>query len=555
MKKSKLQAKANKYIVEYLKCKNDFNYFCSAYVLLEVPGGDQLFNLYDKQKELIDIIEKDHFGIVLKSRQVGISTTTCGYAAWLTNFYDNTVVGIISKDGKEATDFARNIRGMIEKLPDWLKPKGGGINGRGFAKKTEQSFILTNGSKCYASPVNPQAPEKTLRGKAVTFLIIDEAAFIGKLDIAWTAMVPTLSTAQMLARKAGIPYGTLILSTPNKTTGVGKWYYNKYLNSLSGDDIFKPFIIHWKMIPELADDPLWYQTQCTMFENDPRKIQQELELKFLPSEGSFFDSETVEKMQNSTIIPQEKVKLFNGEIWKFADPVPGAYYLIGVDTATEYGNDKSAVTVWNYETLEQVWEYAGKLPVLDFVKIVKFACSMYRNGICIIESNSCGNQVVEQIKDSPEHDLMVYKEKTGQGNTFKPGLTTSAKTRPLMIDAMYSYVSQFPEMVKSERLALELTGLVTKNSGRVEADIDAHDDLAMSMACAMYVRKYDSSRLMIETDAETSEAGNVISQIVSMNNPNSSLSEFSSAAVIKRVKNNMEDFGGIVNVLDMFDSA
>jgi hypothetical protein len=34
------------------------------------------------------------------------------------------VVGIISKDGNGATDFARFIRGMIEKLPNFLKTKG-----------------------------------------------------------------------------------------------------------------------------------------------------------------------------------------------------------------------------------------------------------------------------------------------------------------------------------------------------------------------------------------------------------------------------------------------
>ena len=43
-------------------------------------------------------------------------------------------------------------------------------------------------------------------------------------------------------------------------------------------------------------------------------------------------------------------------------------------------------------------------------------------------------------------------------------------------------------------------------SGKVEADEGSHDDLAMSMALCMYVRKYDSSRLLIETSKTTEQS-------------------------------------------------
>ena len=162
MRDPKLQKQAQWYVSEYLKCQSSFDYFCRHYVYLELPGGDVLFNPYAKQSELIELITKEHYVITLKSRQIGISTVIQAYSAWLAIFFDNAVVGIISKDGKEATDFSRTIRGMIEKLPDWLKPKKGTM-GRGFNKKTEQSFILTNGSKVFSSPVAPNAPQKTLR--------------------------------------------------------------------------------------------------------------------------------------------------------------------------------------------------------------------------------------------------------------------------------------------------------------------------------------------------------------------------------------------------------
>ena len=499
------------YVTEYLRCKSDFNYYAMNYVLIELPGKDVKINPYQKQKDLIDEITRSHHVIVLKSRQIGISTIVQAYSSWLMVFYDNVVVGIISKDGKEATDFARTIRGIIEKLPSWMKPKGGGKIGgenENFDKKTEQSFILTNGSKCFATTVNPMAPNKVLRGKAVTFLIIDEAAFISNLDSAWTALVPSLSTSQKHAISAGVPFGTIILSTPNGTLGQGQWFYTKYQNAVSSTGIFRPFTIHWKQIPELANDPGWYKTQCEMFDHDPRKIEQELEMKFLTASGTFFEDKVCSMLQENTkdCSPIEISRLFDGEIWVFEKPQPGKHYLIGVDTAPEHGHDKSAITIWDYETLDQVWEYQVKCKVMDFIKVVKFAIAQYP-GTIIIENNSYGNQVMESINES-EYSFYMYKEKRGE-NRILPGLSTNAKTRPLMIDAMYSYVSQFPQMVKSKRLALELIGLTKKPSGKVEAVSGSTDDLALTLAFAMYVRKYDPP-MMIEVNKVAASAFDMI---------------------------------------------
>jgi len=488
MATKQLSQKSIDYVQEYMLCKSNFNYFCETYVWLELPGKDVKFKPYRRQKELIQTVTEHNYVLVLKSRQIGISTVIQVYAAWLAIFYDNCVIGIISKDGAESTVFARTIRGIIDKLPKWMKPKGGNPGDPGFAKRSEQSFILTNGSKCYASPVAPQAPEKTHRGKSITFLVIDEAAFIGNLDEAWTSMVPALATNQMHAREQNVPFGTVILSTPNKTTGKGKWFFDKYTASINKDDIFKPFTIHWKSIPELCGDPLWYKNQCALFGNDPKKIAQELELKFLPSSGSFFTDEISQLLQDIEIEPIEITKLFNGEIWEFVVPQPNTYYIMGVDTASEFGLDKSTIQIFNYQTMEQVCEYSGKCAVLDFIKVIEYLGFRFP-GIIVVENNSYGNQVIETLGRS---DLAsnIYKEKRSE-KLQVPGVSTNANSRPLMIDALYTFVNDFPQMIKSKRYILELLSLVEKASGKVEADSGCHDDLVMAAAFCYYVKKWD----------------------------------------------------------------
>jgi len=465
---------------EFLKCKNDFEYYCKKYVIMELPGRNEIMKPYDKQLELIRFLQKEKHVIVLKSRQIGISTITQVYVSWLCIFYRNVVFGIISKDGPEATSFARKIVSILQNIPSWFGVK--------FIKKSEQSFILSNGCQCYASPVT-KIPSKTLRGKSITFLISDETAFTNDIEEAWTSIVPALSTNHKMARDAGVPYGTIILSTPNKTQGIGKFFYDKYTKSVRNESILKYFEIYWKEIPQLANDPSWYSDQCALLDYDQNKIDQELELKFISTEGNFFSPEICSILQENArnrkpILIQ---KIHGGEFWKFEEFIPSNFYIMGIDTATSFGSDKSTIEIFNYETLDQVWEYQGKCEILDFILVIQFAFACYKNCHVVIENNSCANQVVETLKRTEVYNHM-YKEK--KGTRIIPGLSTNAKSRPLMIDALYSYVSQYPDLVKSKRLALELTGLIDKK-GKVEADKGIHDDLAMATSMAFYVRKFD----------------------------------------------------------------
>jgi len=537
-----------KRIEEYIRCKNDFMYFISNYVYLELPGGNKKIKPYEKQRELLDLIDKDHFVIVLKSRQIGISTIIQSYVAWLTVFHDNVVVGIISKSGDAATKFSRFIMGFIDKLPPWLRPK--------FDKRNERSFILKNGSKVYNMPVDPKNPTNCFRSESITFLIIDETAFVPRISDAWEGIVSSLSTNQMHARNSGVPYGTILLSTPNKTVGMGKFFYLNYMDAVSGDGFFKPFIIHWKMIPELSGDIYWYKNQCAMHKNDPRKIQQELELKFLPTEGSFFDDETNKILQDNPIDPIELQKIFNGEIRVYERPIEGRFYISGVDTATENGEDKSAIVVFDYETMEQVWEYQAKCAITDFGKVIEVVCNTYP-GTLVVENNSVASQLVEGLSRSNYHSMLYKGKLRGNGTSKTPkmisGLPVNIHTRPLIIDALYSNVSNYPHTIRSKALALELIGLVSKKNGKVESDVGCHDDLALAASFCYYVRKYDPP-LMVNFNKN--EQSSDFEEILSFNDDISSHNMTDNGNIMRKVKNDLDkndiDKLGWINTLDFY---
>lgn len=525
-----------KKIKEWFKCKKSFSYFCKNYVMIELPGETVIMDPYGAQLRLIDFIDQWKYVIILKSRQIGISTIVQAYIVWLLVFYKNCTAGVISKDVGEATAFAKVCSSILDNLPAWMKPT--------YTKHSEQSFILSNGSKLYVSAIQPSNPQKTFRGRNITFLVLDEAAHTKYIKEAWVGMSPALVTNQRNARKRGVPYGTIILSTPNKTTGTGAWFYSRYKAARRNEDIFKSMKIHWNTVEEIANDPTWYQTQCQLLGNDIKLIEQELNLKFISGDGAFLPETTVLSLQSENYEPVNKITVQSFEGWFFQTPDPNRYYITGVDTAPEHGFSMSTIEVFDYVTMDQVFEFQAKLSVTDFSNVVKSILPLFP-GCVVVENNSYGNQVMESIKYSDFANMLYFEKKANGRVTY--GLSNNSKTRPLMIDALYSYITQFPESIKSERLKLELIGLVEK-SGRVEAEENERDDLALASSFCYYVRKYDPPTGIQLTTGET--LGH-LKDILSWNEEGDL--ELDNSQIIKKVKENFQEYGGYQNIVDFSD--
>ena len=117
-----------------------------------------------------------------------------------------------------------------------------------------------------------------------------------------------------------------------------------------------------------------------------------------------------------------------------------------------------------------------------------------------------------------------------------------------MIDALYSYVSEFPSMIKSKRIALELIGLIDKK-GKVEADTGCHDDLALTLSFCMYVRKYDPP-LFIDINKGKQ---NAFIDILNLNSPKV-VDVMDNASIMKHVKENVFKFeDALVNTLNFYN--
>ena len=144
------------------------------------------------------------------------------------------------------------------------------------------------------------------------------------------------------------------------------------------------------------------------------------------------------------------------------------------------------------------------------------------------------------------------------GNNLWLSLSTKTVVVTIRIGFLISWIAYsspfeqiFPENVKSQRLALEITGLVTKTNGRVEADTGCHDDLALAYACAMYVRKYDPPLMVSSTQFMGMQSD--LMDVVNFNQ--SETMEMSNAGIMKKVKDNLEDNQmGFIDIMSLYDS-
>ena len=107
---------------EYLKCAKDPVHFMRKYCKIQHPTRGKInFDLYPFQEKSLNEFKDHDYSIILKSRQLGISTLTAGYTLWAMIFNTdfNTLVIAIKQD--TAKNLVTKIRVMQENLPSWLK--------------------------------------------------------------------------------------------------------------------------------------------------------------------------------------------------------------------------------------------------------------------------------------------------------------------------------------------------------------------------------------------------------------------------------------------------
>lgn len=234
-------------IQELTRCKQDPIYFCKKYYMIQHPTrGRTKFNLYPFQEACLKIFLKNPFNIINKSRQLGISTLSSGYALWLMLFHTDKNVLCIATKTETAKNMVTKVKFGYDNLPSWMKIKT--------VENNKLSIRLSNGSQMKAV----SAAGDSARSEAVSLLLIDEAAFIDNIEEVFISAQQTLATGG----------GCIAMSTPY---GTGNWFHRTWVKAESKENNFVPIRLPWTVHPER--DQKWRDKQDV--ELGPRAAAQE----------------------------------------------------------------------------------------------------------------------------------------------------------------------------------------------------------------------------------------------------------------------------------------
>lgn len=254
-------------VEEIYKCGEDPIYFIKKYLYIQHPIKGRLpFELYPFQEECIGAFLDYKFNIVLKSRQLGLSTTTSAYCLWMAMFRQDANIMIMATKLETGKNMIQKIRTAFKMLPPWML---GLLDLKEPEAESVKYLKFNNGSKITAIPTSADAG----RGEALTLLVVDEAAHIENLEELWLGLKPTLSTGGR----------AIIFSTPK-----GKnFFYQMWMGAETtdweegkvgqhckgvGKNNFHGIKLPWFVHPER--DEKWFETEARSM--DARGIAQEL---------------------------------------------------------------------------------------------------------------------------------------------------------------------------------------------------------------------------------------------------------------------------------------
>lgn len=471
---------------EFLKCAASFTYFCHKYVKIAHPKRGLLpFILYKYQKRVVKEYENHRFNILSKFRQGGLSTVTVLWCMWRCMFKLDETIMVLSKSDREAIAAGEIVKRALIELPNWMRPE--------MDKNNDHQKLFTE-TGCKLFFYTPEAA----RGRSITYLVLDEAAFIPQMEKHWKAMFPTISTGGHC----------ITISTVN---GVGNWYYDIFQGAKKNENDFNVIELDYWEHPEY-NDPDWIK--ATRAQLGEKGWMQEVMRNFLGAGDSYIDPEIINDLDLITKEIEPIRKLFpkwnnldeareqrvqdletwvRGALHIWREPVDGRDYIVGVDVAGGMGedNDNSCFQVIDAVTCEQVAEfYSNLIPPYSFSQIVAQIGKVYNTALIVVEDNGgYGTSVLEKLVHDHNYENL-FESSQGTVKNPKPGIKTTLSNRPKFLEMMQTRLINHSIAIRSRRFVKELKGFIwNSQTKRAEATKGFHDDAIMAMCLALYARE------------------------------------------------------------------
>ncbi len=524
------------------KALQDFTVFCeTCFYIKRKDGTVGLLELNSSQKKLVDAIEKQTRAgkpvrvVILKARQLGMSTCIAAYLLWRSLRGDAVLNEMQLAHDKDSARYLLSIISFaVEMLPEWFKVACS-VSTRYFTK-FEIAFEHTNSSIQINSAEAPQPG----RGRTLHVVHLSEAAFYpdaSSLTKALFAAIPKQSPNTAV----------LIESTGNGPSG---FFYDTFTQAQKGLNDYVALFIPWYeheeyqmpvpdgvevVCPEelkdlgLTREQLYWRQYVIMndFQGDEDRFKVEYpatpEEAFLAEAATLFPVAAVQKrikevedihfdvgyLTCGPVLGPGQVRFVpatNERLHIFKHPEPGRAYLIGADVGSGVVinrlGDASPADVIDVATGEQVAHLWMVAEPQEFGRNLILLGYYYNTALIAVETTEGhGLAVANFLRDNSYPVLYKRRQydKISKDWVDKLGWSTNKKTKKLMIDCLRADFRN-GEIIIYEKATLQEMLTFVKRSDQNDgmgALAGAKDDRVMSLAIASIVRRDTGDFLLV----------------------------------------------------------
>jgi hypothetical protein len=452
-------------VKEYLKCAADPEHFIETYVqIVNVDEGLIPFDMYDFQRDMINLVHNNRFVIAKLPRQSGKSTTIIAYLLHFVLFNPSVNVAVLANKLATARELLGRLKLAYEHLPKWMQ--------QGIMEWNKGSIELENGSKILASATSSSA----VRGGSFNMIFMDEFAYIpqGVAEEFFSSVYPTISSGKTTK--------VLIVSTPKGLN----MYYRMWMDAIEGKNSYSPIEVHWSDVP--GRDAKWKKQ--TIANTSEEQFRTEFECDFIGSTNTLVSSAKLKSLVYKSPIHK------NDEGLKIYEQAQKDHiYFIGVDVARGTGNDYHAFCVIDITRDDEPYKIVAtfknnELSPMVFPTVVHSLCKQYNDAYCMVEINDIGGQVADILHNEFEYEhIMMTSIRGRKGQTLdggfgrggsQLGMRTTIATKRVGCSNLKNLIEEDKLLIEDYDIIDELISFISKRQS-YEADAGHNDDLVMSL--------------------------------------------------------------------------
>jgi hypothetical protein len=452
-------------------------------------GEPAAFELWQPQRELLQLMMTRRRVIVLKARQLGVTWAMALHALWYAMAHPASQVLVVSIGEREAWSFMRRIRRMYDFLPESVQAA--------FPITSDTREAMMVGHHDGATMILSLPSSSTAgRGETTNLAIFDEGAHWEDADARMASLLPTVEDVGQV----------VLASTAN---GVGGVFYDTwqehaerrfsrlFIGALGRPDRDEDFVVAARArlgvegpqeYPRSPSEAFLSTGRCAF---DTRALQTYLDMFCEPARRRG----AIEKLGNMVAFEETTAPVqreYEGwKVWSWR--VPGRDYLIVADVCGGPGaKDWSTASVIDMDSWDEVASFRGKPDPSDFATLLIRAAWLWKHSddepaLLAPEANNEGRAVIAVLRERSFSRVwsMATFDQDRTDRVEQKGWLTTMRSRPIALAALKEGVRDHSLGIRDAATIAEmLTFEANPKTGKEQARDGCHDDRVMKWAIA-----------------------------------------------------------------------